>query len=42
MQPSVADAVDRLADRDNFRDNQNEIASGVTRTLAYTYENPPR
>jgi hypothetical protein len=36
MQPSVADAVDRPADRDNFRDNQHEIASRVTCTLAYT------
>jgi hypothetical protein len=35
-QPSVADGVDRAADRDNFRDNQDEIASRVTCTLAYT------
>ena len=31
----VADA-DPVADRDNFRDNQNEIGSPVTCTLAYT------
>jgi len=36
MQPSVADGVDRPADRDNFRDNPNKIASRVTCTLAYT------
>jgi hypothetical protein len=36
MQPTVADAVDRSADRDNFRDNQDETASRVTCTLAYT------
>jgi hypothetical protein len=36
MQPTVADAVDLPVDRDNFRDNQDEIASRVTCTLAYT------
>jgi hypothetical protein len=36
MQPSFAEAVDRSADRDNFRDSQDEIADRVTRTLAYT------
>ena len=33
---SAADAGDPAADRDNFRDTQNEIASLVTCTLAYT------
>ena len=36
VQPSAADAVDRAADRDNLRDNQDEIATRVTCTLAYT------
>jgi hypothetical protein len=36
MQPSVGDAVDRPVDRDNFRDNQEEIASRVTSTLGCT------
>jgi hypothetical protein len=35
MQSSIAEAIDRFACRDNFRDNQDEIASRVTCTLAY-------
>src|SRR5690349_12152764 len=36
VQPIAADAVDRAADRDSLRDNEDEIATRVTRTLAYT------
>ena len=32
----AADALDPADDRDNFRDNQGQIASPVTCTLAYT------
>jgi hypothetical protein len=32
----AAHAVDLAADRDNFRDSQDEIGSLVTCTLAYT------
>jgi hypothetical protein len=36
VRPRPADAADRVADRDNFRDNQDEIENAVTCTLAYT------
>jgi hypothetical protein len=36
VQRSAADAVDRPVVRDNFGDNQDEIAGRVTYTLAYT------
>jgi hypothetical protein len=35
VRPRAADALDLSADRDNFRDNPEEIWSRATRTLAY-------
>jgi len=36
VRPRVTAAVDLAADRDNLRDNPNELARRVTCTLAYT------
>jgi hypothetical protein len=36
VRPRVIHAVDLAADRDNFRDSEDEIGSLVTCTLAYT------